>query len=521
VALRLLYLIFVRLGDWLVLLGRSSAAKDVELLVLRHEVAVLRRTNPRPRWEWADRAVLAALVRRLPHRLREHRLVTPGTVLRWHRRLVARKWTYPNRPGRPPIDDTIVALIERMAQENTGWGYRRIQGELLKLGHRVAASTVHRVLKRLRVPPAPQRDTDMSWRRFLRAQASSMLACDFFHVDCAVTLKRVYMFFVMEVATRYVHILGTTTNPDGAWTTQQARNLLMDLGDRTDDFQFLICDRAGQFTTSFDAALTDTGIHVVKTPPRCPRANTYAERFVGTVGREVTDRLLIINEHHLRTVLNRYAAHYNHRRPHQALQLTPPTAGPPDRKAGLDLDTPPTGPRRPDQRVRTHSSLTAGQTMRPTIGTPQGDQHPIRVLPADHFVGQMGLAGERFADDEDDPARCQRLRQPWFDVPSHVAVPPGANAADGRRTWWVHTEHDWVVALTDQRRPTVAGSGAQQRLLRTVRGRLNRLAAEEVHRSGDGPRLHDAVDRARGGTVDGQRVAVVLVVAGALLGHVP
>jgi transposase InsO family protein len=329
-ALRLLYLIFTRLGDWLVLLGRS---KDVELLVLRHEVAVLRRTNPRPRLEWADCAVLAALVRRLPRRLHEHGLVTPGTILRWHRRLIARKWTYPNRTGRPPVDDTLMTLIERMARENTGWGYRRIQGELLKLSHRVAASTVRRVLKRLRIPPAPQRDTDMSWRRFLRAKATSMLACDFFHVDCAVTLQRIYVFFVMEVATRYIHILGTTTNPNGAWTTQQARNLLMDLNGRADSFRFFIRDRAGQFTASFDAALTNTGFYVVKTPPRCPRANTYAERFVGTVRREVTDRLLIINQHHLRTVLDRYASHYNHRRPHQALQLTPPrpdhpTAGP-------------------------------------------------------------------------------------------------------------------------------------------------------------------------------------------------
>ncbi|MGW4116761.1 integrase core domain-containing protein [Actinosynnema sp. NPDC004786] len=323
-ALRLLYLIFVRLGNWLVLLGRSSAAKDVELLVLRHEVAVLRRTNSHPRLDWTDRAVLAALVRRLPYRLREHRLVTPGTILRWHRRLVAKKWTYPNRTGRPPLDDTTVALIERMARENAGWGYRRIQGELLKLGHRIAASTVRRVLKRRRVPSARQRDTDPSWRQFVRTQAASMLACDFFHVDCALTLKRVYVFFVMEVATRYVHILGTTTNPDGPWTTQQARNLLMDLRDRADDFRFLVRDRAGQFITSVDAVLADAGIEVVKIPPRCPRANAYAERFVGTVRREVTDRLLILNEPHLRSVLDRYVTHYNHRRPHQALQHTPP-----------------------------------------------------------------------------------------------------------------------------------------------------------------------------------------------------
>jgi hypothetical protein len=210
VSLRLLYLIFPRLLNLLLLLGRSSASKDVELLVLRHEVIVLRRANPKPRLDWADRAVFAALVRCLPTMLRGHRLVTPGTILRWHRRLIATKWAYPHRVGRPPIADTVASLIERMARENHRWGYQRIQGEVLKLGHQVGASTIRRVLRRLRIPAAPVRDTDTTWRQFLRTQASTMLACDFFHVDCAVTLQRIYVFFVLEVGNRSVHVLGAT-----------------------------------------------------------------------------------------------------------------------------------------------------------------------------------------------------------------------------------------------------------------------------------------------------------------------
>jgi transposase InsO family protein len=324
VSLRLVYLIFERLLDWLMLLGRSSSSKDVELLVLRHEVAVLRRTNPRPRLDWADRALFAALIRRLPTSLRGHRLITPATILRWHRRLVTKKWTYPNRGGRPPLDQTIAALIERMARENPIWGYQRIQGELLKLGHRVGAPTIRRILKRRRIPPAPLRSTDTSWRRFLRAQATTMLAVDSFHVDCAITLKRIYVFFALEVDRRYVHILGATGHPTGAWTTQQARNLLMDLDDRATSFRFLVRDRAGQFTASFDAVLAGAGIDTVKIAPRCPRANCFAERFVLTARTELTDRILIFGERHLRTVLAQFSAHYNGRRPHRALQLQPP-----------------------------------------------------------------------------------------------------------------------------------------------------------------------------------------------------
>jgi putative transposase len=252
-----------------------------------------------------------------------HRLVTPGTVRRWHRRLIARKWTYPNGTGRPPVPDEVAALVERLARDNVSWGYQRIQGELRKLGHRVAASSIRRILKRARIPPAPTRRGDGSWRQFLRTQASTALAVDFFHVD-TVTLRRIYVLFVLEVESRYVHILGVTANPDGDWTTQQARNLLLDLAEHTAAFTYLVRDRAGQFTAAFDAVLTDAGITILKIPPRCPRANAYAERFVLTARTELTDRMLIFGERHLRHVLYQYARHYNGQRPDRGRQLRPP-----------------------------------------------------------------------------------------------------------------------------------------------------------------------------------------------------
>jgi len=284
VILSVVYLFVRCLLRCLMVRGRREVCKDAELLVLRHENAVLRRQIGRVRYQPGDRLWLVALSRLIPrHRWGEVFAVTPATLLAWHRRLIAGKWDYASRrgPGRPPMADAIRKLVIRIATENPAWGHRRVQGELVRLGHRIAASTVWQILHDAGIDPAPRR-AGPTWKQFLTAQALGIIAADFVHVD-TVLLRRVYALVVIEHGTRRAHLAGIAAHPDGAWTTQAARNFLMDLGHRAASVKFLIRDRAGQFTSSFDAVFAAEGIRIVASPPRAPRANAICERFIDTL----------------------------------------------------------------------------------------------------------------------------------------------------------------------------------------------------------------------------------------------
>jgi putative transposase len=326
---RLAYLTLCRSIQLLALLARGDGARDLELLVVRHQLTVLRRQLPQPRLEPADRALLAAISRVLPRSRWSCFIVTPQTLLRWHRRLVAGAWTYPHRgPGRPSLDDSVQQLIVRLATENPRWGYQRIQGELLRLGVRVSATAIRTTLRRHRLGPAP-RGTSATWRAFLRQQAAGIVACDFFTVD-TIWLRRLYVLFFIELDTRRVHLAGVTANPDGRWVTQQARNLLLALEERGRRLRFVLRDRDTKFCRSFDDVFRSEGAEVLLTPVQAPNANAYAERWVRTARTECLDWLLIVGGRHLDQVLRVHVEHYNQHRAHRALGLEPP-----DPAAGL------------------------------------------------------------------------------------------------------------------------------------------------------------------------------------------
>jgi putative transposase len=328
VFLSLCYVVLRRVLQLAALSFRSSDLKELEIVVLRHELAILRRRNRRPVMTWTDRLFLAAASHLLLGTRWRSFIITPGTLLRWHRRLVAKRWTYGRRAGRPPIRREIRALVVRFARDNPRWGYQRIVGELKGLGITVSATTVRTWLRGAGLGPGGTRG-EMTWREFLRAHRRSMLAVDFFTVE-TMWLQRLYGLFFIELGSRRVHVAGCTPNPSAPWVTQQARQLAWTLADRPESFRFLIRDRDQKFTDSFDEVFRSHGFEIIRTPFRAPQANGVAERFVGTVRSECLDWLLLLNHQHLERVLEVFVEHYDGHRPHRALALTPPhPTGPP------------------------------------------------------------------------------------------------------------------------------------------------------------------------------------------------
>jgi putative transposase len=309
----------------------DDGAKDLEILVLRHQLRVVQRTAGRPKLRVIDRVLLAAASRVIPRERWVTFLVTPATLLRWHRELVRRKWTYrrTGRPGRPPIDPAVRELILRLARENPRWGCVRIEGELRKLGIRASATTVRTLLRAARLGPVPRR-TGPTWTEFLRAQADGIIACDFFTVETA-WLRTLYILVFIELGSRRIHLSNATAHPDSAWVTQQARNLGMALDGRSPSVRFLIRDRDAKFSGPFDAVLRSEGMRVIRTPIQAPNANAHAERVIETIRAECLDWTLVQGRRHLDRTLWTYGEHYNRGRPHRALGLASPlaTAGEP------------------------------------------------------------------------------------------------------------------------------------------------------------------------------------------------
>jgi transposase InsO family protein len=304
-------------------LGPAPSADAVEIAVLRHQLMVLQRQAGRARYAPGDRLVLATLSRLLPRKRWPAFLVTPATLLRWHRELVARRWTFPHTgAARRGLDQEVVELVLRLAGENPRWGYVRIVGECRKLDVPVSATSVRRILRRHRVGPAPRRGGP-TWTAFLRAQAAGVLACDLFTVE-TVGLTRLYVLFFVELHTRRVHLAGIAAHPTGAWMTQAARNLLMALDEQAHRFTILVRDRDSKFSSAFDAVFTADGLRVVTTPPRAPKANAFAERWVRTVRVECLDWLLVWNARHLHRILTDFLQHYNTGRPHRGIGLAVP-----------------------------------------------------------------------------------------------------------------------------------------------------------------------------------------------------